>query len=196
MMEDLAMHMMEIIMNSIHANSKNIEIEVIDSEEKNLIKMTIKDDGKGMTKDLLLKIVDPFVTTRTTRKIGMGVAFMKGLAEQCDGSFDAKSNVGKGTVISASVRRDHIDVPPMGNLGEMMMQCIQADENIDYIFNYIADKGSFLFTTKEVKEQIEGMSIVEPEILLWIKDYINQGITQARDKTVINNQDNINTQEL
>lgn len=178
-MEDLAMHMMEIIMNSIHANSHNIDIEIEDSEEKNTISMSIRDDGKGMTKEFLCKIVDPFITTRETRKVGMGVSFMKGLTEMCDGSFDIESEVGKGTLLKATVRRDNIDVPPIGDLGEMMMQCIMADENIDFVFSYKTDSDEFIFRTDEVKRELDGVSLLEPEILLWIKSYINEGIVRT-----------------
>ncbi|MBQ7245526.1 MAG: sensor histidine kinase [Firmicutes bacterium] len=182
MMEDLAMHMMEIIMNSIHANSQNIEVKIEESEEKNLIEMSIKDDGKGMTKELLCKIVDPFTTGRTTRKVGLGVSFMKGLTEMCDGSFDVSSEVGKGTLLKASVRRDNIDVPPMGDLGEMMMQCIMADEKIDFDFSYKTDRDEFCFSTKEIKRELDGVSLLEPEILIWIKSYINEGIVRTKEE--------------
>ena len=182
MMEDLAMHMMEIIMNSITANSHNIEIDILDSVKKNVIEMTIKDDGKGMTKEFLCKIVDPFTTGRDTRKVGLGVSFMKGLTEMCDGSFDIESEVGKGTTLKAVVRRDNIDVPPLGDLGEMMMQCIMADESKDFVFSYRTDSGEFIFTTEEVKKELDGVSLLEPEILLWLKSYINEGIVRAKEE--------------
>lgn len=176
------MHMMEIIMNSIHADSKNIEIEIEDSREKNLIEMSVRDDGRGMTKEFLCKVVDPFMTTRETRKVGMGVSFMKGLTEMCDGSFDIESKAGEGTLLKASVRRDNIDVPPMGDLGEMMMQCIMADEKIDFVFSYKTDSDEFIFRTDEVKKELDGVSLLEPEILMWIKAYINEGIVRTKEE--------------
>lgn len=174
MMEDLAMHMLEIIMNSVSAGSKHIDIEIIDSVSQNIVSMKITDDGKGMNKALLSRVADPFTTTRDTRKVGMGVSFMKGMTEQCGGSFEIKSKPGEGTTVKATARRDHIDRPPMGNLGEMMMNSIQAGENISFTMEYITDEKVFRFTTDEIKEQLDGVSMLEPEILIWIRDYINQ----------------------
>ncbi len=181
MMEDLAMQMLEIIMNSIHANARKIRIEITDSERDDSVAMEIADDGRGMNQALLQRVADPFTTTRTTRKIGMGVPFMKGLTEQCGGSFDIKSVLGEGTVVSASVQRDHIDLPPMGDIGEMIMYAIQANENTDIELYYTTDNDRFVFSSSEVRQQLEGISLVEPDVLLWIKEYINEGITHAKE---------------
>lgn len=180
MMEDLAMQMLEIIMNSVHAGSRNIKVEIVDSEAEDLVSMTIADDGKGMNKALLQRVADPFMTTRETRKIGMGVPFMKGLTEQCGGTFSIKSKPGEGTTLVATVRRSHIDTPPMGDLGEMMMNSIQADEDIDYEFRYRTDVNEFVFDTREAKEMLEGVSLLEPSILLWVRDYIREGVETAK----------------
>ena len=107
---------------------------------------------------------------------------MKGLTEMCDGRFDVESEVGKGTLVKASVRRDNIDVPPLGDLGDMMMQCIMADENIDFVFSYKTDFNEFVFRTEEVKRELDGVSLLEPEILLWIKSYINEGIVLTKEE--------------
>ena len=176
MMEDLAMQMLEIIMNSIHANARKIRIEITDSEREDSVAMEIVDDGRGMNQALLQRVADPFTTTRTTRKIGMGVPFMKGLTEQCDGTFRISSQPGLGTTLRATVQRSHIDTPPMGNLGEMMMNAIQADEKIDYDFRYRTDTGEFVFQTAEARAMLDGVSMLEPSILLWLRDYINQGV--------------------
>ena len=111
----------------------------------------------------------------------MGVAFMKGLTEQCNGTFRITSKVGSGTTVEASVQKDNIDTPPMGDLGEMMMDCIQADESIEFELTYATDSKQFVFQSSEIKEQLAGVSLLEPSILLWIKEYINQGIDQAKE---------------
>ena len=182
MMEDLAMHMLEIIMNSIGADARLIRIVITDSILRNLILMEIEDDGRGMTPEFLARVTDPFTTSRNTRSIGMGLAFMKGLTETCGGSLHIDSTLGVGTKLTASVQRDHIDTPPMGNIGAMMMQCIQSNEDIDYELRYITDVNEFLFRTADIKEQLEGVSICEPDILLWIRSYINEGIEQAKEE--------------
>lgn len=175
-MQDLAMHILELLMNSIHANSFNIYLSIRNSLKDNIIEIMLKDDGKGMDDETLKNVTSPFSTSRKTRKIGLGVAFMKALCDQCNGSLIIKSEVNKGTDIIAKIQKNHWDVPPLGNLGEMMMYAIQANENIDYQFIYIDDQHQFDFNTNQIKEEITPIKINEPDILIWIKEYINQGI--------------------
>lgn len=180
MMLDLAMHILEILMNSIHALAKNIKFSIHDSKLDDKIIMIVEDDGKGMSEEQVSKITSPFMTGRTTRKVGLGVAFLKGLTEQCNGEFKVSSKLGEGTTVSASVQRSFIDTPPMGDIGEIIMECIQANEDIDYLFTYKTDEDEFVFDTKEIKKELEGVSLLEPSVLLWIKDYINQNINSLK----------------
>ncbi|NCB33580.1 MAG: ATP-binding protein [Erysipelotrichia bacterium] len=181
MMEDLAMQILELLMNSIQAGSRKIILKIRDSLKDNVISIDLRDDGKGMSQDLVKKVTDPFTTSRTTRKVGMGVAFMKGLTEECNGTFAVKSDVGKGTCISATVQKDFIDTPPIGDLGEMMMACIQANEDISYEMIYETDTYKFVFASSEIKEQLAGVSMLDSSILLWIKEYINQNVEGKKE---------------
>ena len=184
MMEDLAMHLIEILMNSIHAGATKIFVTIFSSTKNDEIQIIVEDNGKGMDKEKAESVSDPFVTSRETRKIGMGLAFLKGLSEMCNGSYKLESGVGIGTVVEAKVQKSHIDVPPLGNLGEMSMAVIQANPDIDYKLQYKSDNDEFLFDTEIVKRELDGISLIEPDILLWIKDYINQGIAQIEEETV------------
>ena len=113
MMEDLAMHILEILMNSIGAKAGRILLKIRESVKDNIIEITVTDNGSGMSEEMVKTVADPFTTTRKTRKIGMGVAFMKGLTEQCGGTFGITSWPGEGTEVKASIVRDHIDAPPL-----------------------------------------------------------------------------------
>ena len=183
MMEDLAMHILEILMNSIKAGAKLITLKIKDSLNDDISEFSIEDDGKGMDAEMAARAADPFTTSRTTRRIGMGLAFMKGLAETCGGSFQLDSTPGVGTIVKASVQKLNIDTPELGDLGEMMMESIQSDDKIDYVLEYTTDYGQFVFDTRVIKEELAGVSLLEPEILIWIKEYINQGIEQAKEDT-------------
>jgi anti-sigma regulatory factor (Ser/Thr protein kinase) len=183
MMEDLAMHILEILMNSIKAGASLITLKIKDSFNDDVIAFTIEDNGKGMDEEMVKKAADPFTTSRTTRRIGMGLAFMKGLAETCGGEFNILSTPGKGTIVSASVQKLNIDTPELGNIGEMMMESVQSNEAIDYVLDYSTDYGQFVFDSRIIKEELAGVSLLEPEILIWIKEYINQGIEQAKEDT-------------
>ena len=181
MMEDLAMQILELLMNSIQADASHIHLTIRESKAEDRIFITLKDDGKGMSEEFVARVTDPFTTTRTTRKVGMGVAFFKGMTEICNGTFSIDSTVGEGTTIDATVQRDWIDTPPIGDLGEMMMYCIQADEDISYVLTYTTDTDEFVFQSDEVKAMLEGVSLQEPDILIWIKEYINDGIEHVKE---------------
>lgn len=175
-MQDLAMYILEILMNSIHANSKLIKLLISFITNDDEVKIIVEDDGKGMDEERLKNVSSPFSTSRTTRKIGLGVAFLKSLCESCEGDLVIESKVGVGTKTTATYKLSHIDSPPLGNIGEMMMFAIQANEKIDYEFDFIKDDYHFNFNTKDIREQLGGINLDNPDVLLWIKDYINQEI--------------------
>jgi signal transduction histidine kinase len=115
-MQDLSMQFSEIIVNSLNADSSLITILIEDSEIKDKIIFKVIDNGRGMTKEFLEKLTDPFQSTRKVRKIGLGTAFFKEMCDQCEGEFKVESVVGEGSTVSTYVRKNNIDVPPMGDI--------------------------------------------------------------------------------
>lgn len=177
MMEDLAMHLLEILINSVSAGAKHILLTIFEDTQKDTIVMCVKDDGKGMNQEDAERFVDPFRTTRTTRSIGLGLSFLKGLSDTCNGTFAIKSQKGVGTEVHCSVQRSFIDTPPIGDIGQTIMSVVQANENISLRFEYALDGQTFIFDTDEIRKQLDGVSLLEPDILLWIHDYVNNGVT-------------------
>lgn len=184
MMEDIAMHILEILMNSISAGATKLLLKIRNSYKDDVIEIEVDDNGKGMKEEVAKRAADPFTTSRKTRKIGMGLAFLKGLCDTCEGEFKIESEVGVGTKVFAKVKKSHIDTPELGDLGEISMASLQANEDLDYTLEYNNDSTSFIFSSEEIREQLDGVSIIEPDILLWIKDYINQGIKQAEEEII------------
>ncbi len=181
MMQDLAMHILELLMNSIKAKASLIKIKLFIFDIDKLITVIVEDDGLGMSEDTLKKVIDPFTTSRLTRKIGLGVSFFKGLSDLCNGTFNISSKVNIGTTVKVTLEKDHLDLPPLGDLGEMLMLAIQADENIDYEFEYKHNDFNFNFNTRQIKDELNGISICEPDILIWIKEYIDQQISLDKE---------------
>ena len=177
MLQDIAMYILDITNNSIRAEAKNIHVSFQNSKAKNECRLIIKDDGIGMNKKQLDQVVNPFFTTRTTRKIGLGLSFLHQLAIQCKGELSIDSKEGEGTTVELWYRRDHYDAPPLGNLAESAIVLLQANADIDYVFTFKTDCGEFVFDTKEIKDQLEDVSISEPSILLWLKEYIETGLS-------------------
>lgn len=177
-MPDIAMHLLDIVYNSIRAFASLITIRIYDSEKENTIEISVEDNGCGMDEETIEKVMDPFFTTRTTRKVGLGVPLFKEGLLATGGSFDIHSKINVGTTIKGNYIKNHWDTPPLGDLPETLVTLIQANEKIDYLFTYTTDSHQFCLDTKEIKDILDGVKINEPEIILWLKDYIKEGLSQ------------------
>lgn len=175
-MPDIAMHLLDIVYNSIRAAASSIHIYLLDSQIQDLIICRVEDNGCGMDAKTVEAVQSPFYTTRTTRDVGLGVPLFKEGALQAGGSFSLQSQPGQGTVIEARYRRSHLDCPAMGDLAETMVTLIQADDAIVFDLTYDWDQGNFQMNTAEIKEILDGVPINTPEVILWLKEYIKEGI--------------------
>lgn len=175
-MDEIALNILDIAYNSIRAHATLIRIMVTDSTKDNKINIIIEDNGDGMDEKTVNQVSDPFYTTRTTRKVGLGIPLFKQTAELTGGYLHIKSAPGQGTCVETQFVKDHIDTPMMGNVVDTMLTLIQANENIDYIFAYKTDKNDFILDTREMKDILGDVKINEPEVLLWVKDYMKEGL--------------------
>jgi anti-sigma regulatory factor (Ser/Thr protein kinase) len=174
-MRELALNVLDIVENSVKAGASNVHISIV--AKSNLLTITIKDDGKGMDEEFLKRVTDPFTTTRTTRKVGMGIPLFKMAAEMAGGQFSVTSKKGVGTTVTATFELDHIDRMPLGNMGETMSTLLNDDFPTDYVLYVSVDDNQYEFDTKELRDQLDGVPVNEPEILLFVKDMINENIT-------------------
>lgn len=171
-MRELSLNILDIVENSVKAEAKIVYIDVIAKD--NILTISIKDDGKGMSEEFLSRVTDPYTTTRTTRKVGMGLPFLKMEAEMAGGTFDIRSKLGEGTTVTTTFAIDHIDRPPLGDLGETMSILISNGDEVDYVLHFVFNETDFVFDTRELKEQLDGVPMDEPEVLLFIKNYIRE----------------------
>lgn len=179
-MKELSLNILDITYNSIAAKAKNIEILIGEDTKNSTLKLVIKDDGSGMDEETVRKVTDPFYTSRTTRKIGLGIPLLKMEAEQTGGSLDITSGLGKGTELSAVFRTDSIDMIPLGEIIPTICTLIQGAPDIDYLFIHTIDDRTIKLDTKEIREALliepndpdseVQISLAEPEILDWIKE--------------------------
>jgi anti-sigma regulatory factor (Ser/Thr protein kinase) len=175
-MRELSMHIMDIVENSISAGATLIEILIRQSIDRDLLEIEVIDNGKGMDKDFLEKVFDPFVTTRTTRKVGLGIPLFKAAAERCDGSFDIQSEPGKGTRVKASFRYSHIDRAPMGDLVNTITALVAGNEQTDFVYHHITDKGEYVLDTREIKKILGDVSINNIKVIEWMRTNIEEGL--------------------
>lgn len=179
-MKELSLHILDIVQNSITAQATLISIKIIENSELNLLSIEIIDNGIGMDKDFLAKVTNPFVTTRSTRKVGLGIPLYKAAAESCNGSFFIDSTLGKGTIIKTYFERNHIDRSPIGNMAETMITLIMAKENIDYVYIHQINDKQFELDTRNIKTILEDVPISDFSVLEWLKEYINEGLKAIR----------------
>lgn len=175
-MKDLAMHIMDILQNSTRAGATEITLDVIEDADKDTLTLRFIDNGCGMDQETLSKVLNPFFTTRTTRKVGLGLSLLKQNAEQTGGFLDIKSQVGKGTTVTAVFGLTNIDRPPMGDLAGGFVLTASAYPNIRFILNYQRKDLDYRFDTQEVLEVLDGISIQEPEVIQYLTEMIAENI--------------------
>jgi anti-sigma regulatory factor (Ser/Thr protein kinase) len=172
-MEDLSLHILDIIQNSISAKAKNIEIELIDSRLDGFITLRIVDDGEGMDQEILKRAEDPFYTTKG-KKTGLGIPLLKQSCLECEGDFRIESSPGRGCSITAKFRRDHIDRKPIGDIGSTIVSAIVTcpECRFRFIAKKVSEKGEeevFIFDTDDIKKELEDIPINSPPVLKFIK---------------------------
>ena len=174
-MKELSLHILDIVQNSIKAKASLITVSVIEDSIKDLMKITIGDNGCGMSEEMAKSVLDPFVTSRTTRKVGLGIPLFKLAAERCGGELKISSEEGKGTELYASFILSHIDRQPLGNMKETVLSLITSYEDIDFYYLHKVDEKTFEVDTREIKNILGGVSFSESEVYLWLSEYLAEG---------------------
>ncbi len=179
-MRDLSLHILDIVQNSIKAKASEITIVLTQKPDtklkKNFLALRISDNGIGMDSELLQAAEDPFVTTRDTRKVGLGLPLLKEAALKCDGEFKLSSQKNVGTEVLATFSINHIDRLPIGEVGETMITLIQSSPQIRFVLNLKSEKGEFRLDTLEIAKSLEGVVITEYLIINWLNEYIDDNI--------------------
>lgn len=152
-MEDLSLHILDIVENSIAAMAKRIEIRIDEDRAKDLVTIEIKDDGKGMDEQTVKKALDPFFTTRTTRRVGLGLSLLAQAAEDSEGTFDISSGPGKGTTVKATLRLSHPDCKPMGDISQTIQVLVTSHPEIDFLYEHKSDNSTYRFDTREISRE-------------------------------------------
>ena len=148
-MEDLSLHILDIAENSINGAAKTIEIIIDEDRDKDLLTIEIKDDGKGMDQKTLKKALDPFFTTRKTRKVGLGLSLLAQAAEQSGGKMELNSIPRLGTTVRATFRMSHPDCKPMGDINETMRMLVTGHPEINFVYEHHKDNSIYRFDTRE-----------------------------------------------
>ena len=173
-MRELSLNVLDIAQNSVSAKASLIELVVREDRRRHELMLGIYDNGCGMTAEQVAAVRDPFFTTRTTRKVGMGVPLFKMAAEMTGGSLSIESEVGAGTRVEAFFKTDHVDFTPLGDMTDTVVMLITMNLHIDFIYRYQVDDAEFVLDTRDLKGILGDVPLNDPGIAHWIKDYINE----------------------
>lgn len=180
-MRELSLNVLDIAQNSVAAGAKLIEISLKESTADHELFIDIRDNGKGMSKEKLERVLDPFFTTRTTRKVGMGVPLFKLAAEMTGGKFEIDSVENVGTNVKAYFKTNHLDFTPIGDMTSTFISLVTMNLNIDFVYERSLDGKSFTVDTRQLKEILGDVPLNEPEITQWITDYVNENTKQLTE---------------
>lgn len=195
-MRELALHILDIAENSISAGADRVMILVEENLTEDRLTIRIEDNGKGMNAETLARITDPFVTSRTSRKVGLGIPFFKAAAEACEGTFNIQSTPGQGTTVEATFRHSHIDRMPLGDLTGTLMTLIIGSSEVHWIFEYRMNQQLFVFDDEPIKQTLLGLPLSEPAVMKFIRQELEAGIQTVReDAKTKKNYRTINLQE-
>lgn len=182
-MQELSLNVLDIAQNSIRAGASLTTIRVEEDTAANELAISIEDDGCGMTEEQVKQVTDPFYTTRTTRKVGLGVPFFKMAAEMTGGSFTLRSVPGEGTCLTARFVRDSIDRMPLGDMCGTVCILIRMNPSLDFRYIRALDGKSFTVDTRELRKILGDVPLDTPEVMEWIQDFIMEQtdeLTQER----------------
>lgn len=179
-MNDLSMHILDIAQNSFNAGASLLKLIVEENINDNYLKISFIDNGCGIDSEKLKTIESPFTTSRKTRKVGLGIPFLKQACLQTGGRFEIQSQVGIGTTLIAQFVYDSIDRAPLGDLVDTIYLLFINEENVDVDYKHIYNNNAFEIKTSELKNILQGVSFKEYDIMVWIKGYIEENLKEIK----------------
>ena len=169
-MEDLSLHILDIVENSVAARADKIEIRISEDKKKDLLSVEVIDNGIGMDKETRKKAVDPFYTSRTVRRFGFGLPLLSEAAKAANGQFFIKSKKGEGTRIKADFQYSHIDRKPLGDMGQTIITLVIGNPEIDLIYVHKKNSHKYSLDTRKIKAQLKDAPINSPDGIRMIRE--------------------------
>jgi hypothetical protein len=176
-MRELSMHILDLAQNSIVAGATRLEIEVSADTSADRLAMSLQDNGRGMDPDFLANVRDPFTTTRTTRRVGLGIPMFEAAARACDGRLALQSSPEKGTYLAATFRLSHIDRAPLGDMASTLISIIAPNPDLHVRYVHRVDDKVFVLDTEDIKAQLDGVPLNETGVLKWLGEFVKNGTT-------------------
>jgi len=172
------LHILDIAENSVRAGSSLVHIDICIDANKDDLTIIIDDNGSGMSEELVERVKSPFTTSRTTRKVGLGIPLFTASCEITGGRLDIESEIGKGTKLTARLKFSHIDRPPLGDIAETVATLTLMNPSMDFVFSAKYNE-TFEYDTRQIKATLGDVPITYPEVMVFIREYLQEGIKQV-----------------
>lgn len=173
-MRELSLNILDVAQNSITAGASLITIEIGENTDEKTLLIGIYDNGKGMSEEQVKSVIDPFFTTRTTRKVGMGIPLFKMAAEQTGGSLEIESEINVGTKVRAYFKTDSVDFTPLGDVAATIQMLITMNTDRDFVYKHTVNEKEFIADTREIKEILGDVPLDTYEVSQWLIEFIKE----------------------
>ncbi|MDN5347421.1 MAG: hypothetical protein PWP65_985 [Clostridia bacterium] len=175
-MEELSLHILDLIENALAAGAKSIEICINEDTGQDELRLEVRDNGRGLTPEASAGVMSPFYTSRTTRRVGLGLPLLKATAEACEGGISLESEAGRGTTVAAWMRLSSVDRPPLGDIGASLAAALARQDPPKLVYRHYRDGRQFRFSSKELEEELGVIPLQEGLVLNWLRQYINEQV--------------------
>lgn len=177
-MEDLSLHILDIVENAIAAKANRIEVLIREDVSEDRLLIEIADDGIGMDEKQREKAIDPFFTTRTSRRVGLGLSLMAQATREAGGKLRIESEQGKGTRVSAIFQYSHIDRKPLGSMIETMTVLLLGNPELDISYSHQKEGKTYTLSSDALKEQFNNRPLTGPEVIQWLRHHLKEGLAR------------------
>ena len=182
-MRELSLHLLDIAENGVSAGAQNITITIVEDLRTDRLKLAVEDDGRGMDAAMVEQVTNPFITSRTTRKVGLGIPLLKLAAEMCDGGLTVESTPGVGTRVNVDFQRSHIDRMPLGDVVGTMLALLVGWPQVHWVLRYRVDDEEYVFDDAPIKEVLGDLPLSDPEVLKFLRGALREGIADVTRRT-------------
>ncbi|HAI21308.1 MAG TPA: ATP-binding protein [Clostridiales bacterium UBA8153] len=177
-MEELALHVLDLIQNSLEAGARHLVLTVVEDRAQGVLTVQLLDDGRGMEAATQQRVFDPFFTSRTTRRVGLGLPLLRATAEATGGLAELASRPGEGTRVQVVVYTRHIDCPPLGDLALTVAVSVAANPQVEFCYTHTVDGRSMEFDTAELRSQLAEVPLSDPAVYQWMLAFLREELSK------------------
>lgn len=175
-MRELSLHVLDLLENAVEAGATRITLTIEEDTAADRLTIRVEDNGKGMPPELAARVLDPFVTTRQTRHVGLGLPLVAAAAERAGGRLEVHSRPGAGTVVTATFGLRHWDRAPLGDLPASLLAVLLAQPPVELVYEHRVDGRVFRCDTRELRQELGDLPLTHPRVRSWLREYLEEGI--------------------